>query len=339
MNKVSSTIILGMGLLALGAFMDWSKSEAFSSFFFTVLGIFIAIGLHELGHTIGGFAIKSRFMMYVVGPFTIRRNEDDRIEFVWTDSWAHVGGLVQFEHSQHNMERAILVAVVCGPLASFITSVLYFSDHFLLQIIGLTSFLLFIATSFPYNLTGFFSDGYTALQVFKNNPIFIDYYRMTNMMTRKESPDKWDLQLQQKVSKISASQLTTVELVIYLMFLFYSAIETENTMYLRRFYQSIDFKKINSKHKGQLAAIYHYYIATQYLLGEDITITQKNLETVPAIDPLSNARTKAILSSNPAMEETYAQYMKDVSTNTYSFLQVEKKFYEKHILTEKYMNA
>ncbi|MDW0111503.1 hypothetical protein [Sporosarcina aquimarina] len=332
MNKITRILVGSAALLTLGACINWDKSTLFAHVLFTGLGILLAISLHEGGHVIGGILAKSKLMFYAAGPLAVKRTERGKLTVAWTDSWTQVFGYVQVEHDEQRLEKSILYTVLAGPLASLLVSSLYFSDVFLLQVTGLTSFLLFLATCIPYQLNGFFSDGYTVLQVAKNNPVFINYYRMTNKLLAKRDSSTWDKTLQSKASSVPASELSTPELAIYLMYLFYSAIETDNTYYLKKFYRTIDIPSLTVKHKSQLAGVYHYYIAAQYFLGLPITISKKEMDELPVIDPLSSARTNALLSETPMVDEAYIAYLKTIKKDSYSFLQAEKKFFEYYVV-------
>ncbi|MBD7909091.1 hypothetical protein [Sporosarcina gallistercoris] len=335
MNTITRTMLATAGLLTVGACINWEKSELFAGVLFTGLGILIAISLHEAGHVVGGVIAKSKLMFYSAGVIAVQRTEQGNLRVTWPENWTQVSGYVQIEHDEQRLEKSILYTVLAGPLASLLVSSLYFSNLFLFQVIGTTSFLLFVVTSLPYQLNGFFSDGYTVLQVAKNNTVFTNYYRMTNKLLAKSHPSTWDKTLQSKASSVSASKLSTPELAIYLMYLFYSAIETDNTYYLKKFYQSIDIHSLKANHKSVLAGVYHYYIATQYFLGEPITISKNEMDELPVIDPLSSARTNALLSGTPMVNETYMQYVKTIKKDSHSFLEAEKRFFEHFVVNER----
>lgn len=335
MSKVASTILSILGLLTIGAVFDWSKSDAFTSILLTFLAVLSALAIHEIGHVCGAVLARSSVLTFAVGPIKVKRLENNKVKWGWVDSWSEVGGYVQIEHRQQKIENAILISIFGGPLASLLLASVYFTNVYFLEILGVTSFLLFIATMLPYNVTGFFSDGYTILQILKNNKLFINYYKMTNYLLAKDSPEKWDKGLQEEVGVIDAKQLSPTELSIYLMFLFYSAVETRQTYCLKQFYKTIDLEQAASQasHKGQLAAIYHYYVATQYLLGEPVTISDLQLQELPAFDALSVARTNALLTQDPQAHARYSAQLANVNQTSYSFLQVEKKFYERYVST------
>lgn len=332
MNKITRIMLGSAGLLTVGACIDWDKSTLFAHILFTGLGILLAISLHEAGHVIGGIFAKSKLMFFAAGPLAVKRIERGNLTVAWTDSWTQVFGYVQIEHDEQRLEKSIFYTVLAGPLASLLVSSLCFSNVFLFQVTGLTSFLLFLATCFPYQLNGFFSDGYTVLQVAKNNTVFINYYRMTNKLLAKRDSFTWDKALQHKASSVPASKLSTPELAIYLMYLFYSAIETDNTYYLKKFYQTIDLHNLTVNHKSLLAGVYHYYIAAQYFLGEQISISKKEMDELPVIDPLSSARTNALLNTKPNVNEAYSEYLKTVKKDSHSFLHAEKRFYEHYVV-------
>ena len=174
MSKAAITIFSTLSILTLGAIVDWSKADAFTSILLALIAIFIALAIHEIGHICGALMARSTILIYAVGPIKIKRMENNRLKWGWVDSWLDVGGYVQIEHRQHKIENSILMTVFGGPLASLLLAPAYFTNVYLLQITGVTSFLLFIVTMLPYNLTGFYSDGYTIIQVLKNNKLFLN---------------------------------------------------------------------------------------------------------------------------------------------------------------------
>lgn len=333
MSKVANTIISIFGLLTIGAVANWSKSDAFTSILSTFLAILVALAIHEIGHVCGSLLARSNVLTFAVGPIKFKRLENNEFKWGWVDSWSEVGGYVQIKHRQQKIENAILISVFGGPIASLLLAPIYFTNVYFLEVLGLTSFLLFLATILPYNLTGFFSDGYTILQISKNNNLFINYYKMTNYLLAKDSPEKWDKELQIEAGRVDAQQLSPTELSIYLIFLFYSAVETGKLDDLYQFYKTIDLTKVTSQasHKGQLAAIYHYYVAIQYLLCEPITISESQLQELPAFDALSVARTQALLVQDSQTSRAYSKQLATINQTSYSFLQGEKKFYEQYL--------
>ena len=52
---------------------------------------------------------------------------------------------------------------------------------------------------------------------------------------------------------------------------------------------------------------------------------------MPAFDALSVARTKALLTQDPQARARYSEQLVNVNQTSYSFLQVEKKFYERYL--------
>lgn len=136
-----------------------------------------AVGVHELGHLVGGWAIGGQFLLYAVGPFKWQRTPAG-VRFFWNFKLNTFGGLASCLplEAERATPRRMAWMVVGGPLASialavaaawfavFVTAPL--ANGALLKILhrgvvetAVMSAVLAVATLFPSMAGGFKSDG------------------------------------------------------------------------------------------------------------------------------------------------------------------------------------
>ena len=75
-------ISLGVGTVStIIGFANLHTVTGYSALTVTALtiSIFGSLGIHELGHTIAGFAVKFRFKVFAIGPFAISKDEANEI--------------------------------------------------------------------------------------------------------------------------------------------------------------------------------------------------------------------------------------------------------------------
>ncbi|HAI76957.1 MAG TPA: hypothetical protein DCM08_11990 [Microscillaceae bacterium] len=138
---------------------------------------FLMIAWHELGHLIGGWAVRFRFQMYVVGPLLWMR-EGQKIVFKWNKNLNIFGGLaLSLPQDTQNLTQRFLWTVAGGPLASLAGGMLFLAIYYggfgqvtaanpwayfagsVFFINGWMSLGLFLVSALPYHAGGFFSDG------------------------------------------------------------------------------------------------------------------------------------------------------------------------------------
>ncbi len=148
-----------------------------------IVGFFIALALHELGHVLAGLSVGFDFRIYTVGPFMIEK-EEGRLLFKWNRNLNTSGGLALcLPRNEHRLKPKFIRFIAGGPSASFlwglIALVLYWFIPFdssniflwsiekLLVISSLSSFLVFLITIVPMRSGGFFSDGARIINLMK----------------------------------------------------------------------------------------------------------------------------------------------------------------------------
>lgn len=141
-----------------------------------IAAFLIAILIHELGHVIGGKLAGYTFIMLVVGPFKLVR-EQGRLRWYWNTTLNTFGGLTLMippvaRSESHRMARYILG----GPIAGFclfvfstlgIALIQTTQPHsapvnygaFFLVIVAAIALATGVGTLIPYSTSGFASDG------------------------------------------------------------------------------------------------------------------------------------------------------------------------------------
>ena len=152
------------------------------------LSYFLAVLVHELGHTLVGMAQGLRFFMISVGPFGLRRGADDAINpyVVWGKS--SIGGMsvtLPLDDSP-KIKGKFVALLLAGPLASLIAGIsmlllsLAMLETATLQekwvwifflIFGLLSIFIGVGTILPLPSGGIFrTDGGRALRLLRKGP-------------------------------------------------------------------------------------------------------------------------------------------------------------------------
>lgn len=140
-----------------------------------VIAYFVVIGIHELGHLLGGWSQKFAFRFITVGPFMLER-EASRLKFKWNRQLNPLGGLaLSLPEDQHNLVKRYTIFIAGGPIASILWGLLmlagttqlsfnqallpwYLFDSFML-INCLLSFSIGVASLIPLKEGGISSDG------------------------------------------------------------------------------------------------------------------------------------------------------------------------------------
>jgi hypothetical protein len=143
--------------------------------------IIFVIGWHEIGHAIVGVKVGFDFRMFVVGPF-LWEKQNSTWRFRWNKDINKAGGLVLcLPKDTENLSRRFLLFAAGGPLASLLLSLITILIYwfFLKDLIGIEivnvslfliggmSFMIFIATSIPTKMGGFYSDGARVLRLIR----------------------------------------------------------------------------------------------------------------------------------------------------------------------------
>lgn len=134
-----------------------------------VIAFPLLVGVHELGHLLGGMAAGFRPLLFMVGPLRVER-EGERFRVKLAFKGALFGGLAACAPTDtHDLRRRTLWLIAGGPIASLAAGVLLLAlravldappvADTLLLATGVISLLIFMASAIPSNTAGFYSDG------------------------------------------------------------------------------------------------------------------------------------------------------------------------------------
>ncbi len=146
---------------------------------------FFVIAWHEGGHAIAGIRVGFDFRMYVVGPFMWEK-QNFGWQFKWNKNVNMAGGLVLcLPKNSENLSTKFSIFAAAGPISSLILAVFayvgykYFDTNssginipkVILLITAFISLLIFIMTSIPLHVGGFYTDGARVLRLQKGGEI------------------------------------------------------------------------------------------------------------------------------------------------------------------------
>ena len=132
-----------------------------------VLGIPGAIAVHELGHVIGGQIAGWRFVLLIVGPVMVARDEGG-LEWKLNKSLGLAGGLaLSLPTSRSDLRRESALVVGGGPVASLALGALGVALGGAWAVVGLVSLGIGLVTLFPGRTSGFLTDGARLLRLLR----------------------------------------------------------------------------------------------------------------------------------------------------------------------------
>jgi len=134
-----------------------------------VMSFPLLVGVHELGHLLGGMAAGFRPLLFMVGPLRVER-EGERFRTKLSFKGALFGGLAACVPTDtHDLRRRTLWLIAGGPLASLAAGGLLLGvraaadapplAETLLLITGAVSLLICAVSAIPTTAAGFYSDG------------------------------------------------------------------------------------------------------------------------------------------------------------------------------------
>ncbi len=146
----------------------------------------VAVGIHELGHIIGGWLIGGRFLLWVVGPIKVLRTPKG-IQWGWNRSVNVAGGMGAClpRDCSRLTARQLVVMVLGGPIASLVlwgllqglllvvepvSGRVATAGAGVLTVTASLSLLLAVLTLAPFTAGGFKSDGRRAWDLFRRGP-------------------------------------------------------------------------------------------------------------------------------------------------------------------------
>jgi hypothetical protein len=160
---------------------------------FAGAAVFLAIGVHEVGHILGGWLGGLRFAVLCVGPLDLRREADGRLRWRFNTT---LGGALGFASclpvKDHGLRRSYLKLVAAGPVTSLAVGVLVLAVYTLsgllnvtetthgptqsslalsVFLLGVFSVALGVGTLLPISPGGFVNDGLRLLKLSRPSPV------------------------------------------------------------------------------------------------------------------------------------------------------------------------
>ena len=140
----------------------------------SVVAYFIVVGIHEWGHIIMGQIYGFKFYLFVLGPFGLKRKENDTIVAYIEKNpslWGGVGGALPQKVDSANF-RAFARVLLAGPMISLLFGVvmlLLFRQlgGLFLILLGFMSLAIFAATIIPGRTGPFYTDGARWLRIMR----------------------------------------------------------------------------------------------------------------------------------------------------------------------------
>jgi hypothetical protein len=213
-----------------------------------VLLLYVVLIIHECGHLLGGRLVGSRFMLLIVGPLRILR-EQRGIRVGLNKNLAAYGGMAaSMPQGEQNIQRKMLVMVAGGPVASLLFALLAGGlglwpgllpkvVALLFVITALLSALIFVGTSIPTYTGGFFTDGARILMLLKGGPGVERWSANTllnSLVLAGRLPREWSPVLLQKSTAIPDG---TLDDAVGCSFAYYYNLDTGNIAEARKFLQ------------------------------------------------------------------------------------------------------
>ena len=170
------------------------------------LFFFLTIGLHELGHLLGGMSAGMRFLLLIVGPLHLTRGEGG-LQLRWLFNPATLGGIAAATpDAARPLAPQLRRLIIGGPLSSLLFGGLGLGLSLWLGgrlgawafLVGGFSLLLFLATSVPIRAGGFMSDGMQLLEMLRGGRAVEERQRVTTILSQSYAgarPRQWNKEI------------------------------------------------------------------------------------------------------------------------------------------------
>ncbi len=221
--------IFGAGLSYFGirAALTSGHFEPLPWFASLLLGLFLAVFLHELGHVLAGISQGFTLYLFIVGPLRVSR-QAGKLKIGLNTSLNLAGGLAAcLPSDNHDLARRMAIMTAGGPLASVLTGLLLSligGTYFFLA--AIISFAIGLATLLPWKSGQFNSDG-ARLQMYFTNPRAMSRWANTAALSglcfSDVNPAQWPVKL---VEDVRAAVDDSYDGVSASMTLYYHAIGT-----------------------------------------------------------------------------------------------------------------
>lgn len=180
----------------------------------------IVLGMHEVGHLIGGLSQGMRFLLLIVGPFGWHASVAGP-RFEWNTNVALMGGLAATLPTEVGaaLRRQLLVMIAGGPLASLLLAIFavaavpYLDPRLAAYclIVAATSFGIFLVTLIPTRAGGFMSDGMQLIDVWRGGSSAVERNALLRIFAQSLDgvrPRDWDPEALAQLSKADSEDPT-----------------------------------------------------------------------------------------------------------------------------------
>jgi hypothetical protein len=180
----------------------------------------IVLGVHEIGHLIGGLSQGMRFLLLIVGPFGWHASVAGP-RFEWNTNVALMGGLAATLPTEigASLRRQLLVMIAGGPLASLllaifaVAAIAYVDPRIAAYclIVAATSFGIFLVTLIPTRAGGFMSDGMQLIDVWRGGTAVVERSALLRIFAQSMDgvrPRDWDPEALAELSRADSEDPT-----------------------------------------------------------------------------------------------------------------------------------
>ena len=180
----------------------------------------IVLGVHEIGHLIGGLSQGMRFLLLIVGPFGWHASVSGP-RFEWNTNVALMGGLAATLPTEvgSSLRRQLLVMIAGGPLASLLLAIFAVAAIAYVEpriaayclIVAATSFGIFLVTLIPTRAGGFMSDGMQLIDVWRGGTAVVERSALLRIFAQSMDgvrPRDWDPEALAELSRADSEDPT-----------------------------------------------------------------------------------------------------------------------------------
>jgi hypothetical protein len=180
----------------------------------------IVLGVHEIGHLIGGLSQGMRFLLLIVGPFGWHASVAGP-RFEWNTNVALMGGLAATLPTEvgSSLRRQLLVMIAGGPLASLLLAIFAVAAIAYVEpriaayclIVAATSFGIFLVTLIPTRAGGFMSDGMQLIDVWRGGTAVVERSALMRIFAQSMDgvrPRDWDPEALAELSRADSEDPT-----------------------------------------------------------------------------------------------------------------------------------
>lgn len=328
-------------LIVIGCIFE-ATAETTIIFAGLVVGWFLAVALHELGHVIFGLFGRFAFMFFAIGPFQMERTSTG-IKLTENKNWMFFGGVSSMLPPE-NIDRNVLrkrwsLFVAGGPIMSLLFTVCFTICYWLIQqkiiaLFAIINAVIFFSTIIPAN-KGMQTDGYTLLTLLKNNEESAKYLEGLLVKTELSGP-KAPAQWKEEYVQYARQQNPSVENIIFAYMIYYYEIDQNNFQSAIQAMESYRKIPITKKNKFQLGFLIHMEQLSCFLCENEVQLDRISVlqKLLSPMDAVNDSRVKAIIAYlqgdiNSAKKHLYK--VKNViqqMESLYGFYKAERKLTE-----------